>query len=208
MYEFKRSLVALLGILTLVGIAIVAFPHNGRSANGPNNNAPTAQTQNVNVVNTPGVSAQQTGPWNVGITGTPTVNAQQTGPWNVGIAGTPTVTLNGTSVVKVSGATDVVADVQATARPGAAAFFGPFDVSAYKQIRIATQPDACSTIEVTVNTEFPGGGNFAILDDAKSDNCLFFTKLYDFPGQSIRVKVDPNIFQDTNIRLVIWGREN
>ncbi|HEV8140342.1 MAG TPA: hypothetical protein VGP81_11265, partial [Pyrinomonadaceae bacterium] len=73
MYRFKRSLVALMGVLTLVVIVTVSMPHIGRGASGTSNNAPTSQTQNVNVVNTPSVSAQQSGVWNVGIKGTPPV---------------------------------------------------------------------------------------------------------------------------------------
>ena len=59
MYEFKRSLAVLVGMLTLVTIATIAFPHNGRSANSPNNGARTSLPQNVNVVNTPIVGARQ-----------------------------------------------------------------------------------------------------------------------------------------------------
>jgi len=72
-YEFKRSLIALMGVLFLVGMATIAMSHNGRGASGPNGSAPTSQTQNVNVVNTPTVSAQQSGSWSVGISGTPVV---------------------------------------------------------------------------------------------------------------------------------------
>lgn len=71
MYRFKKSLVALMGVLTLVVIVTVSMPHIGRGASGAN--APTTQTQSVNVVNTPTVSAQQNGTWNVGINGTPAV---------------------------------------------------------------------------------------------------------------------------------------
>ena len=73
MYRFKKSLIALTGVLTLVAIVTVAVPHIGRGASGTGSNAPTSQTQNVNVVNTPSVNAQQSGTWNVGITGTPVV---------------------------------------------------------------------------------------------------------------------------------------
>jgi hypothetical protein len=73
MYRFKKSLIALTGVLTLVAIVTVAVPHIGRGASGTSNSAPTSQTQNVNVVNTPSVNAQQSGTWNVGITGTPVV---------------------------------------------------------------------------------------------------------------------------------------
>jgi len=73
MYRFKKSLIALTGVLTLVAIVTVAVPHIGRGASGTGSNAPTSQTQNVNVVNTPSVNAQQSGTWNVGINGTPVV---------------------------------------------------------------------------------------------------------------------------------------
>ena len=84
MYKFKSSLFGLLGVLTLVAIVTVAMPHPG--AGGTANNAPTSQTQNVNVVNTPTVTAQQSGAWNVGINGTPTVAVTNfPGTTNVGI---------------------------------------------------------------------------------------------------------------------------
>jgi hypothetical protein len=73
MYRFKKSLITLIGVLTLVGIVTIAMPHVGRSASGTNNSAPTSQTQNVNVVNSPAVNAQQSGTWNVGINGMPSV---------------------------------------------------------------------------------------------------------------------------------------
>lgn len=73
MYEFKRSALALVGVLILVGIATISKPHTGRGASGTGGSAPTSQTQNVNVVNTPSVNAQQSGTWNVGISGTPVV---------------------------------------------------------------------------------------------------------------------------------------
>ena len=84
MYRFKKSLIALTGVLTLVAIVTVALPHIGRGASGTS--APTTQTQNVNVVNTPSVSAQQSGTWNVGINGTPTVTVSNfPATTNVGI---------------------------------------------------------------------------------------------------------------------------
>jgi len=80
MYRFKKSLIALIGVLTLVGVVTVAVPHIGRGASGTSS-APTAQTQNVKVVNTPGepvpvqgTVAPSTGTlWNVGVVGTPSV---------------------------------------------------------------------------------------------------------------------------------------
>lgn len=86
MYKFTRSLIALTGLLALVGIATLGTPHHGRSASGTSSSAPTSQTQNVNVVNAPTVNAQQSGLWNVGINGTPTVEvANFPATTNVGI---------------------------------------------------------------------------------------------------------------------------
>jgi hypothetical protein len=61
MYKFKESLIALIGLVSLVAIATVI------GSGGPTAAAPSSQTQNVNVVNTPTTNAQQTGNWNVGI---------------------------------------------------------------------------------------------------------------------------------------------
>ena len=73
MYKFKKSLIALIGLLALMTIVTVVMPHTGYGSSGMGSNAPNAQTQNVNVVNTPTVNAQQSGTWNVSINGTPVV---------------------------------------------------------------------------------------------------------------------------------------
>ena len=86
MHKFRKSFIALIGVLLLFGIATVTRPHIGRGASGMTSSAPTSQTQNVNVVNTPTVSAQQSGTWNVGINGTPAVSvANFPSTTNVGI---------------------------------------------------------------------------------------------------------------------------
>ena|SRR5215510_6507653 len=72
MYKFKKSLMALIGLVSLVAITTVIAPHLGYGSSAATA-APTSQAQNVNVVNTPSVNAQQNGTWNVGITGTPVV---------------------------------------------------------------------------------------------------------------------------------------
>ena len=73
MYRFKNSLIALIGLLALMTIVTVVMPHTLYGSSGIGSNAPNAQTQNVNVVNTPTVNAQQSGTWNVSINGTPVV---------------------------------------------------------------------------------------------------------------------------------------
>ena len=77
MYKFKKSLIGLIGLIALLAIANVITPHLSYGSSGPSAAAPSAQTQNVSVVNTPTVNAQQSGTWNVGIDGahnTVTVN--------------------------------------------------------------------------------------------------------------------------------------
>lgn len=63
MYKFKKSLIGLIGLVSLVAIATAITPHLSYGSSGPTAAAPTAQTQNVNVVNTPTVNAQQSGTW-------------------------------------------------------------------------------------------------------------------------------------------------
>jgi hypothetical protein len=56
MYKFRNALIGLISVLSLVAIATVSVPHIGRGAISAGSNAPTNQTQNVNVVNTPSVN--------------------------------------------------------------------------------------------------------------------------------------------------------
>ncbi len=66
MYKFKKALIALIGLMSLMAIFTVVNPRTGTAT-------PTPSTQNVNVVNTPTVNAKQSGPWSVDISGTPVV---------------------------------------------------------------------------------------------------------------------------------------
>jgi len=107
-YRFKNSLMALIGVVTLIVVTTVLMPHMGYGSSGTGSNAPTSQTQNVNVVNTPAVNAQQSGTWNVGINGTPNVN----------VANMPTVGINSSAnTVKIDPANSLsVRDVDNAAR--------------------------------------------------------------------------------------------
>src|SRR5258705_4017509 len=105
MYRFKNSVVALLGLVTLIVLTTVLLPHTGYGSNGTSSNAPSTQTQNVKVVNT--------GTESVPIQGTATVNGtvqtQQNGIWNVGINGTPVVGLDaGNNTVKFDAVNNTV----------------------------------------------------------------------------------------------------
>ena len=90
MHRFRKSLIALTGVLTLAAIA--TMPHVGRGASGTSNTAPTTQVQNVKVVNTqseavPGIVQPVNGSlWNVGVIGTPSVTVSNfPATTNVGI---------------------------------------------------------------------------------------------------------------------------
>src|ERR1043166_1558171 len=109
MFEFKRSLTVLIGFVILAGIAAITRPHASRGASGATN-APTTQTQNVNVVNTPTVSAQQGGTWNVGVNAMPPVAISNfPSTTNVAIQGTPVVGLDaGNNTVKFEAVNDTV----------------------------------------------------------------------------------------------------
>jgi len=105
MHRFKKSIVALIGLVTLIVITTVLMPHTGYGSSATSTNAPSIQTQNVKVVNTASES--------VPIQGTATVNgtvqAQQNGTWNVGINGTPVVGLDaGNNTVKFDAVNNTV----------------------------------------------------------------------------------------------------
>ena len=99
MYKFKKSLIALIGLASLMTVGTVVMPHTGYGSSGTAaSNAPAAQTQNVNVVNTPTVKSQQDGVWNVGL-----VSGS-----NVGISGTPSVNVANTPTVGIDPASNGV----------------------------------------------------------------------------------------------------
>jgi hypothetical protein len=92
MVRFRNSILTGIGLVVLFAVGTMTNPRNGYSSPGGTPGAPSAQTQNVNVVNTPGVIAQQAGVWNVGISGTPVVGVD---PSN------NTVKIDGNSTLKV-----------------------------------------------------------------------------------------------------------
>ena len=188
MYRFKKSLIALIGVLTLVVIVTVSMPHIGRGASGTGTNAPTSQTQNVNVVNTPTVTAQQSGSWNVGINGTPTVNVGNT-------------TNNPIPIVAAAPQT-VLAFTQTRSYGDQPLVFGPYDVSAFKTVRLSyvISGNHCQ-------------GTYALL---ASDERLAFSEnfgngtegstLLDVPGQKINFFVVCQFFNQGEITLEVYGR--
>jgi len=96
-YKFKNSLMALIGVITLIVVTTVLVPHIGYGSSG--NTAPTPSTQNVKVVNTTSEAVPIQG----------TVQAAQNGTWNVGINGTPAVGLDqGNNTVKFDAVNNTV----------------------------------------------------------------------------------------------------
>ena len=71
MDKLKNLLIAIAGLVVMVGAIIAVTPATGQGQGGMNG-------KDVNVVNTPTVLAQQSGPWTVGISGTPTVRVGNT----------------------------------------------------------------------------------------------------------------------------------
>ena len=92
MARFRNSILTGISLVVLFAVGTMTNPRNGYSSPGLSPAAPSAQTQNVNVVNTPGVIAQQAGVWNVGISGTPVVGLDTSNN---------TVKIDGSSTVKV-----------------------------------------------------------------------------------------------------------
>ena len=105
MKKLINSFSAFVVLALIVAVTTLLIPHIGLGSSTVGTNAPTTQTQNVNVVNTPAVTAQQSGTWNVGISGTPTV----------GLATGTSVSVDGTlkidsqnNTIKIDGANNMV----------------------------------------------------------------------------------------------------
>jgi len=169
MYEFKRSALALVGVLILVGIAIISKPHTSRGASGTGSNAPTSQTQNVNVVNTPAVNAQQTGAWNVGINGTPSISVAN-------FPATSNVAIDGSAnTVKVDTTNPIpVRDVDNPARQPfrTSVFVSLADGSTLAGTNPGLTPPAGKVLvieQISINGNAPSGQKFACVLDV-TDN--------------------------------------
>jgi len=154
--------------------------------------APTTQPQPVVVTNTASQPVPVTG----------SVAAAQSGSWTVGISGTPTVNVSGSTVVAFDDSRSYPANTSQ--------FFGPIDVSAYKQIRIAVGAQdtlADPTFQVRVYTSGPNN-TYCLLDDLQGSlSSGGVTKAYDVPGRSIYLSV----FSPTGaifIEATVWGRTN
>ena len=177
-----------------------------------------SNTPSVTLANSPTVSSQQAGAWNVGINGTPTVGlsasanavqAQQSGIWNVGITGTPTVSLSGLSTVKVSGTTVNAFNTSQYVSAGEAGLFGLFDVSSYKQIRVGISSGG--SFVANISTETADSDAAYRLDSTNGTPYRASTeylKVFDTPGELLKVDVFNTSLQPQVIHLTIWARTN
>jgi hypothetical protein len=165
-----------------------------------------AGTPSVTVANSPTVSAQQNGPWSVGIAGTPTVSV--TGTPSVSVAGTPGVNVANTPMVTSGDATTALAygDVQITSVK--TTLFSDLDVSANKDVRlsIVIHGFSASDLAFTVTTSSPDNTSF-IVDGFTGD--LFFSRLYEMPGQNLTVTVSTGNPQlNGSVSFLVTGRSN
>jgi hypothetical protein len=177
-----------MGVLTLVVIVTVSMPHIGRGASGTGTNAPTSQTQNVNVVNTPTVSAQQNGIWNVGINGTPSVN----------VASMPNTPLP----IVVPTPQTVLAFTETQSYHDQPLTFGPYDVSGFKDVRLSF---------VITGNNCQGSYGLPTSDDrlAFAENFGDGTggsTLVNVPGQKIKFFALCQFFNQGTVTLEVYGR--
>lgn len=189
MYRFKKSLVALMGVLTLVVIVTVSMPHIGRGASGAN--APTTQTQNVNVVNTPTVSAQQNGTWNVGINGTPTVNVA-----SMPNTPLPIVMPTPQTVLVFSGTQNIIAN--------SPAYFGPYDVSNFREVRLSFSING-NNCQGFYNLLLSDGQSVTFSSDSFG-NGSYGSTLVSVPGQKIVFVAACQLFNQGTVTFEAYGR--
>ena len=118
---------------------------------------------------------------------------------NVNVVNTPTVNVGNNTVVVLD---------QTISQAGLVAQIPPFDVSAYKQIRVVVKTYEESGVTVSQRILLPGGQDSASFDDdvALAPN-MTKMKIYDIPGQSIYFQLSfgtPN----GHARVVVYGRAN
>src|SRR5215467_1253633 len=100
MKRFRNSILTGISLVVLFAVGTMTNPRNGFGSPGGSPGAPSAQTQNVNVVNTPTVNAQQAGPWSVSISGAPSVGLDSSNN-TVRIDGNSSVKIDPDSPVKI-----------------------------------------------------------------------------------------------------------
>jgi hypothetical protein len=180
----KHQLTVVGSIGSLVVVISIVLPILGLSSSTTTSNAPTNQTQNVNVVNTPTVDAVQTGTWSVGITGTPSVN------------------------VNVS-QTELVYDQTLTVQAGGLDSMPPLDVSRFKEIRVVTNVNGDVGYGVDVRLINPNNVNeVMILARLNQSHSGSDTSIIDLPGQSIDFFIIGSFTGASSVHVQAYGRIN
>src|SRR5215471_2357973 len=180
MARFRNSILTGISLVVLFAVGTMTNPRNGYSSPGASPAAPTAQTQNVNVVNTPTVNAQQAGPWNVSISGTPAVALDPSNN-TVKIDGNSTVKIDPDSTVKIDGSSTLtVRDADNPARQPFAAACVMNNSQGFPCTLTIVPPAKLLVIEMFQGME---------LNATTSNNTIKYT----FPqfSQLVRVYADP-----------------
>ena len=180
MYKFKNSLIAFAGLAALAVVTPLLMPLIGLGSNATGLNAPTSQTQNVNVVNTPTVSAQQNGTWNVGINGTPTVNVS------------PNETVLAYDQTRTLGALDF-------------AILPPLDVSGFKDIRVVATVNGSVDYDLLLRVVNPQNQP-VVIDNINQAHPGSGTKTYNIICQTVDFYLSSGGV--TAVHIQVYGRSN
>ena len=172
MNRLRNSIITAVGFLVLIAVGTITSPRKGFGA-------PSAQTQNVNVVNTPAVNAQQAGAWTVGISGTPVVGLD---------AANNTVRLDAdANTVKVDSAAPVsVRDVDHPARQPFAASCVINNNQGFPCIVATVPPGKRLVIEMVQIANPNAGPELTVVTNGNQIVYGFFQ-----PNQLVRVYADP-----------------
>lgn len=216
MYRFKNSLIALIGMASLMTVVTVVLPHTSYGSGGTA--APASSTQNVKVVNTLSepvpiqgtVQAAQSGTWNVGINGTPTVNLGDgtsvniaNDSLNVNVANIPTTKVSAESTtVAFHTVLALTADHQSETTL-------PFDVSKCGQVRVAAHANS-NLYGGSINS-IDGDHTIQIVPDISQGAAFFSSEnniVLDIPGTflSIRVFLPFEVNYEIDVQISVFCR--
>jgi hypothetical protein len=180
----KHPLTMAGSIGAFIVVISIALPIFGVRSGSTVPNAPTNQTQSVNVVNTPTVDAVQTGTWSVGITGTPSVNVN-------------------------ASQTELAYDQIQTVRAGGLAIMPPLDVSRFKQVRVVTNVNGDVGYLAETRLVNPNNTNEVLILNRLNETHLGAdTATIDLPGQMIDFIVVGSISGSSDVHIQVYGRTN
>lgn len=189
----KRFLFA--ALIAAPVMAILLMPGGTIQASGA---APVFVTNAGSAQAIPVVAYQPTGVTeNVNVLNSPTVSAQQSGSWNVGVLGSPTVKVSASTVEFFHEGVDLPY--------GSSKFLGLYDVSAYRQVRIAGWVFGG---EITIRVySMSFEGSLYLLDEFKTVK-LETTRVIDMPGTKIYVELIAGDNPTNVVSISGFGRPN